>query len=78
VASGWVGRLAAGNKGHASSLYLLAYYIGSSLAGSAGGWFWAHGGWNGVVLFTLALLALAAAAALHIRKVSTSFSEEVY
>jgi YNFM family putative membrane transporter len=27
VASGWVGRLATGNKGHASSLYLLAYYL---------------------------------------------------
>lgn len=59
VASSWVGRLADGNKGHASALYLLAYYLGSSVAGSAGGWFWAHGGWNAVTLFTLALLALA-------------------
>jgi YNFM family putative membrane transporter len=45
---------------------LLAYYLGSSLAGSAGGWFWANGGWNSVVLFTIALLALAFAAALRI------------
>ncbi len=67
VASGWVGRLAAGNKGHASSLYLLAYYIGASLAGSAGGWFLSRFGWNGVVLFTLAMLALAFAASLRIR-----------
>ncbi len=66
VASGWVGRLATHTKGHASSLYLLAYYLGSSLAGSAGGWFWTKGGWNSVVLFTLALLALAFAAALRI------------
>jgi YNFM family putative membrane transporter len=66
VASGWVGRLATHTKGHASSLYLLAYYLGSSLAGSAGGWFWANGGWNSVVLFTIALLALAFAAALRI------------
>jgi YNFM family putative membrane transporter len=70
VASGWVGRLAVGNKGHASSLYLLAYYAGSSLAGSAGGWFWSHGGWDGVVLFTLVLLALGSAAALRIRRVA--------
>lgn len=70
VASGWVGRLAAGNKGHAASLYLLAYYVGSSLAGSAGGWFWSHGGWDGVAAFTLALLALAGAAALRIRAVT--------
>jgi len=70
VASGWVGRLAVTHKGHAASLYLLAYYLGSSLAGSAGGWFWTHGGWNGVVLFTLSLLALALAAAIRIRQVS--------
>jgi YNFM family putative membrane transporter len=69
VASGWVGRLAAGSKGHASSLYLLAYYLGASSAGVAGGWFWSHGGWNGVVIFTLVLLALAGAAALRIGRV---------
>jgi hypothetical protein len=40
VASGWVGRLAGDAKGHASSLYLLSYYMGSSFVGSAGGWFW--------------------------------------
>jgi len=70
VASGWVGRLAADNKGHASSLYLLAYYVGASLAGSAGGWFWTRGGWNGVVAFTLVLLALALAASFRIRSVT--------
>jgi MFS transporter, YNFM family, putative membrane transport protein len=66
VASGWVGRLATHSKGHASSLYLLAYYLGSSVAGSAGGWFWSKGGWNGVVLFTLALLAISLAAAWRV------------
>ena len=63
VASGWVGRLARGAKGHAASLYLLAYYIGSSVAGSLGGWFWIAHGWDGVAGFTLALLALALAVA---------------
>ena len=48
VASGWVGRLAAENRSHASSLYLLAYYLGASLLGSAGGWFWRRGGWGAV------------------------------
>lgn len=70
VASGWVGRLAARNKGHASSLYLLAYYLGSSIAGSAGGWFWTQDGWDGVAMFTLVLLGLGFAAALRIRQVS--------
>jgi MFS transporter, YNFM family, putative membrane transport protein len=66
VASGWIGRLATAHQGHASSLYLLAYYLGSSLAGSAGGWFWAAGGWSQVALFTLVLLALALAASVRI------------
>lgn len=59
VASGLVGRLAAGNKGHASALYLLAYYLGSSLLGSAGGSVWQSHSWSGVVLFCLLLLAIA-------------------
>jgi len=49
IASGWVGQLAVRDKGHASSLYLLAYYVGSSVLGSAGGWVWRSGGWSAVV-----------------------------
>ncbi|WP_313001991.1 MFS transporter [Brevundimonas sp.] len=48
VASGWVGRRARGAKGHAAALYLLFYYLGSSLVGSVGGWFWQHANWAGV------------------------------
>jgi YNFM family putative membrane transporter len=48
VASGGVGKLAAASKAQASSLYLFFYYTGSSLAGSAGGWFWSRFGWFGV------------------------------
>ncbi|HEY0124558.1 MAG TPA: MFS transporter [Rhizobium sp.] len=57
VASALVGRLASGAKGHASSLYLLAYYLGSSIAGSVGGYFWLADGWSAVVGFILAMLA---------------------
>ncbi|AAL54064.1 multidrug resistance protein [Brucella melitensis bv. 1 str. 16M] len=64
VASALVGRLALEIKGHASSLYLLAYYLGSSIAGSAGGYFWTADGWWAVADFTFAMLALAFAAAL--------------
>lgn len=64
TASAWVGRLGLQHKGHAASLYLLAYYAGSSLVGSAGGWVWSAAGWAGVVGFVLTLLALALAAAL--------------
>ncbi|MEZ2221282.1 MFS transporter [Rhizobium sp. RCC_161_2] len=58
VASALVGRLASGAKGHASSLYLLAYYLGSSIAGSVGGYFWLADGWSAVVAFILAMLAI--------------------
>lgn len=64
VASGWVGRMAAGSKGHAASLYLLAYYLGSSCLGSAGGWFWTAGAWPAVTAFNALLLALAMVVAL--------------
>lgn len=55
VASSSVGPLAGATKGHAASLYLLFYYLGSSIVGSVGGWFWQHGGWNAIVLLTAAL-----------------------
>jgi MFS transporter, YNFM family, putative membrane transport protein len=65
VASGWVGRLAIRDRSHASSLYLLAYYLGASVLGSAGGWFWRWGGWAAVTAYgcaaMLGVLALGAA-----------------
>lgn len=39
TASGWVGRLATQGKGQAAALYLLSYYLGSSIVGSLGGRF---------------------------------------
>lgn len=70
AASALVGRLARGTKGHASSLYLLAYYLGSSIAGSVGGYFWLADGWSAVVFFILALLVGAFASALGAAKLS--------
>ncbi len=58
IASGSIGLTAPQHKGHAASLYLLFYYIGSSVTGSAGGWFWLHGGWSAVAGLT-GVLALA-------------------
>jgi YNFM family putative membrane transporter len=68
VASGWVGHLASGAKGHASSLYLLSYYLGSSILGSVGGAFWQGGGWGAVAGFTCALLALCLAAGIYLAR----------
>ena len=66
IASGWVGRLAETAKGHASSLYLLAYYLGSSIMGSVGGWFWDQGGWNAVAGFAGSLLLCALLCGLYL------------
>lgn len=66
VASGWVGSLAARNKSHASSLYLLGYYIGSSVLGSVGGWFWHEGGWPAIVVFCGCLVAAILAIAVFL------------
>ena len=58
VASGWVGRLAAQNKGHASSLYLWSYYMGSSILGAGAGWFLQRFGWNGVGASAMLVLGI--------------------
>jgi MFS transporter, YNFM family, putative membrane transport protein len=69
IASAWVGRRAAGNRGQAAALYLFFYYLGSSVLGSAGGVAWTRGGWPGVTLFCLALAALALAGGAMLARV---------
>ena len=68
VASSWIGRRATKAKGQASSLYLFCYYAGSSVAGTAGGFFWHYAGWNGIGAFIGGLLILALWVALHLAK----------
>jgi YNFM family putative membrane transporter len=73
VASGWVGRrsssLPAGAPAVASSLYLMAYYAGSSIGGSAGGLAYDGEGWPGLVSYVSALLLGAGALALALRRI---------
>ena len=56
IVSSWVGRRAGNAKAQASSLYLFAYYMGSSIAGAGGGLFYAAHGWNGVAAFVGAMV----------------------
>lgn len=74
VASAWVGHRAAADKGHAASLYLLSYYAGSSVMGSAGGWFWSGAGWPGVAGFAGTLLVAGLVVALLLGAASRSSS----
>ncbi|WP_214401563.1 MFS transporter [Pseudonocardia lacus] len=73
LASGWVGRrssvLADGAPAVASSLYLLAYYAGSSIAGSVGGLAYDGAGWPGLLGYVSALLLGAGGLALALRRV---------
>lgn len=64
--SSWVGRRALHARAQASSLYLFFYYLGSSVVGSAGGFFWSAWGWGGVVGLIGLLLAVALSIALRL------------
>ena len=68
VASGWVGSRARVAPGQASALYLCLYYIGSSVAGSAGGIFYSHGGWPLTAAFAIALFTVALASAVSLKR----------
>ena len=66
TASGWVGLLAEQGKGHAAGLYLLSYYLGSSIIGSLGGLFWTGYGWPGVSLMIALVLIAGIGATLRL------------
>jgi YNFM family putative membrane transporter len=69
IASAWVGRRAAANRGQAAALYLFFYYMGSSVLGSAGGIAWTRAGWGGVALFCAALAVAALALGARLRRI---------
>jgi YNFM family putative membrane transporter len=59
VASGWVPARAHARgvaSGQAASLYLFAYYLGSSIFGSLAGHAWTRGGWPAVAALAIGLL----------------------
>lgn len=66
VASAWVGFLATHSRAQASSLYLFSYYLGSSVSGTGGGYFYGIWGWPGVALLILFLLGFAGLAGLRL------------
>ncbi|WP_431029820.1 MFS transporter [Lysinibacillus sp. LZ02] len=70
IASGAVSFRAKKDKAQASSLYLFAYYFGSSIGGTTGGFFWLHYGWNGIVAFIALFLVTASLLALAYRTIS--------
>lgn len=72
IASGWVPAraYAAGlAPGPAASLYLFAYYLGSSVVGSLSGVAWSAAGWLGVMVLTVSLVAVVGVLSQYLRRV---------
>ncbi|MEU0095493.1 MFS transporter [Kribbella sp. NPDC006257] len=71
VASGWVAVRAhagGGGTGQAASLYLFAYYLGSSVFGGVAGTAWTHAAWPGVVVEATGLLLITLLLTLLLRR----------
>jgi YNFM family putative membrane transporter len=72
VASGWVPvRAHAGGvpAAQAASLYLFAYYAGSSLFGNLAGTAWSYGAWPAVAVLASACLLVSAFLATSLRRI---------
>tara|TARA_R110002124_G_scaffold63350_5_gene172881 strand:- start:19 stop:1287 length:1269 start_codon:yes stop_codon:yes gene_type:complete len=66
IASAWVARRAQDARAQGSAIYLLAYYAGSSVIGTLGGYGWGHWGWPGVVGFSAVAFGIALALACRL------------
>lgn len=69
IASSWVGLRAEKARAQASALYLFFYYLGSSVAGSLGGWAFSGHGWPGVAAFVGGLVGVAFLVAVGLSRV---------
>jgi MFS transporter, YNFM family, putative membrane transport protein len=61
--------LPTGSPAVASSLYLFAYYLGSSVGGAVGGVAYDHGGWPAVLIYVTGLFAAALVLAVILRRI---------
>lgn len=68
IASAWVARRAVVGRAQASALYLFAYYLGSSVLGTLGGYAWMSWGWFGVMLVSGGAIIAAMAVAIHLMR----------
>ncbi len=68
VASSWLSRRATTAPAQASALYLFCYYAGSSIGGTTGGFAYEYAAWPGLVAFVVALLLVALACAVLLRR----------
>jgi MFS transporter, YNFM family, putative membrane transport protein len=71
VASSWVSARSARLNVQGSSVYVLFYYLGSSVGGTVGGLMFSADGWAGVTYYTVALVATVLAIAVLLRRLPT-------
>ena len=55
----WSCKVDSSDKARITALYMFFYYMGSSLIGSGGGYFFSLSGWRGIVFFLVGILSLA-------------------
>ncbi len=67
IISSWCGQVTNQFKAQASALYLLFYYIGSSVWGVMGGYFWDYWQWTGVASLVTALVFISGVIAWYSR-----------
>jgi YNFM family putative membrane transporter len=68
TASSWVGSYTNIAKIQATSLYLFFYYLGSSVFGTFGGFFWFHMKWPGISTFIIIMLFFAVFLSFKLKK----------
>jgi len=77
ITSSWVGLRAKQAKAQASSIYLFAYYLGSSVVGFTGGLFWGAYRWFGVAAFVGCLLLLGLVISLRLAQTAPVSTEPI-
>ncbi|QCI22406.1 MFS transporter [Buchnera aphidicola] len=68
IASSWISSYTKTAKVQATSLYLFFYYLGSSVFGTFGGFFWFHLKWFGISIFIIIMLLLAIFLSYQLKK----------
>ncbi|XBC41254.1 MAG: MFS transporter [Buchnera aphidicola (Nurudea yanoniella)] len=58
IISTWIGLYSKNGQGYISSIYLFSYYLGSSVLGTIGGFFWIFQKWLGISIFLIIILLI--------------------
>lgn len=68
IASSWVSSCVKTDKVQATSLYLFFYYLGSSIFGTLGGFFWFYSRWFGISIFIIVVLCFGILLSLKLKR----------